>query len=57
MDPQLIAVLLIVVVAAAYVLRRAIRTWAGTKSGACSGGCGCSRAAERSDVVELHVLK
>jgi hypothetical protein len=49
MEPQLIAVLALVAVATAYLLRRSIRTWAGTKKGGCGGGCGCARAAQVAD--------
>lgn len=58
LDPQLIAVTLIIAVAAAYVLRRTIRTWAGTKKGSCGGGCGCARAIpECPDVIQIQVQK
>lgn len=62
MDPQLIAVALIITAAAAYVLRRTIRTWVGTKKGSCGGGCGCARVAERADpelkdVIQIQVRK
>ncbi len=61
MDPQLIAVALIVLVAAAYVLRRTIRAWSGAKGGTCGGGCGCANAVERSvperNVVQIEVRK
>ena len=62
MEPQLIAVALIIVAAAAYVLRRVIRTWVGTKKGSCGGGCGCARTVDRSipergDVIQIQVRK
>src|SRR5262249_2362108 len=60
-DPQLIAVGLIVAVAALYVLRRTIRTWSGGKKGAGSGGCGCTATVEQSipdpGVVQLEMRK
>jgi len=37
---QWLAVGLIVVVAVGYVLRRTIRTWTGSKTTGCGGGCG-----------------
>ena len=37
---QWVAVGLIVVVAAAYVVRQTIRTWSGAKKTGCGGGCG-----------------
>jgi hypothetical protein len=59
MDPQLIAVALIVTVATLYVVRRTVRAWAGGKKGSCGGGCGCAKAVERSiserGVVQLEV--
>jgi hypothetical protein len=61
MDPQLIAVAVLIALAALYVLRRTIRAWAGTKAGSCGGGCGCARTVERSmperDVIEIQVRK
>jgi hypothetical protein len=48
MDPQLIAVIALVGLAVAYLLRRSIRVWAGAKKGGCGGGCGCSRAVENA---------
>jgi hypothetical protein len=61
MDPQLIAVLLLVGVAAAYVLRQTLRTWAGSGKPGCSGGCGCARMVRREaterPLIELNVRR
>ena len=43
MDAQLVLSLLLIGVAAAYLVRRGIRAWQPPKSG-CTGGCGCSKA-------------
>ncbi|HEV3263800.1 MAG TPA: FeoB-associated Cys-rich membrane protein [Gemmataceae bacterium] len=43
-DWQLIAVLVIVAVAAAYLARMTWRSWRGSKTG-CGGGCGCNTKA------------
>jgi len=54
-EPQLIVVALLVAVAAVYIARKTLRTWAGSKKGGCSGGCGCARGVERS-IPERDVM-
>jgi hypothetical protein len=46
----MIAVYLLIGVAAAYVLRRAVRTWAGGKKNGCGGGCGCARTTNQIEM-------
>jgi hypothetical protein len=61
MDPQLIVVIVLAALAAAYLLRRAIRTW--TKSaggcGGCGGGCGpkVSRVKEPVTLIESLTVR
>lgn len=55
-DPQLIVVALVIGVAAIYILRRAVRTWAGSKNGGCGGGCGCSRTIEKMEVAGERLI-
>ena len=45
MDWQLAIVLLIVVMAAVYLVRQTWRAWSGASAG-CRGGCGCARIPE-----------
>ena len=49
LEPQFIAVILVIAVATAYVVRRTIRTWSGAKKSGCGGGCGCSRVIDQTD--------
>jgi hypothetical protein len=37
-------VILVIVLAAVYLARQTWRTWTGSKSGGCGGGCSCSKA-------------
>ena len=47
-DWQVIAVLVIVAVAAAYLARVTWRSWRGSKTG-CGGGCGCAAKAPAAE--------
>jgi hypothetical protein len=51
MDWQTAAVVLAIILALAYVARRAARAWAGKAAGC--GGCACARPKERPAVVLL----
>jgi hypothetical protein len=52
---QMPLVLLVIAAAAVYLARQTWRSWTGTKSGGCGGGCGCSKATatESKDGVTL----
>ncbi len=54
MEAQLIAVIAVVFLASAYLLRQAWRTWDGAPTGKC-GGCGCkSKAAHPTATISLE---
>jgi hypothetical protein len=58
MDWQLAAVGVLVALSAAYLARRAWRTWAGRGAG-CGGGCGCAagpKADERPALIRPEEL-
>ena len=55
MSGQLLATVIGIGIAGAYLLSRGWRAWRGLKGGACAGGCGCSKAtpAETQPAVVL----
>ena len=54
MDTQLVIVGIMVVVAGAYLLRSAWRTWVHRSS--CGGGCGCGKTANGRDEAKAEVF-
>jgi hypothetical protein len=46
----MIAVYLLIVAAAIYIARRAVRTWTSSKKTGCGGGCGCERASKQMEL-------
>jgi len=56
MNWQLFIVLVLVALAATYLLRQHWRTWAGTKSGGCGGGCSCPSKANAANDAQSTPL-
>jgi hypothetical protein len=48
MDGQFLLVILVVSIAAIYLLRRSWKTWFGVRSG-CGGSCGCGAKTEQTE--------